>query len=155
MEIQVFILALLAASSCAKFLPETKHVCSFSGMCGDGYCCKFSSGCYCSHYQCRELCSHGDLITGNPTNLAPVQEDTVHKTVSATNKGNNNNFDDDVRQAKSYLDDDMNKKLYMIASPGGANVVPLAQASIPQVVQIPASQPQESKSSVSESSIIY
>ena len=33
-------------------------------MCGDGYCCKYAKGCFCSHYECYELCSHGDLIFG-------------------------------------------------------------------------------------------
>ena len=36
--------------------------CAYSNVCGDGYCCKYSSGCVCSAESCREQCAHGDLM---------------------------------------------------------------------------------------------
>lgn len=48
------------------FGSETKQSCTGDNVCGDGYCCKYSSACYCSHLACREGCMHGDQISSGP-----------------------------------------------------------------------------------------
>lgn len=51
-------------------------ICAMSRNCGDGYCCKYNKGCFCSHYECYELCSHGDLLWGKD-NLNKLQNGAV------------------------------------------------------------------------------
>ena len=46
--------------------------CAFGNVCGDGYCCKYSSGCECSHVVCHEMCFHGDSM---PNEIVPIVKD--------------------------------------------------------------------------------
>ena len=45
------------------------QACSGGNVCGDGYCCKYSSGCECSHVVCHEMCFHGDSM---PNDMHPL-----------------------------------------------------------------------------------
>lgn len=45
---------------------HTGQACADTNFCGDGYCCKFSAACFCSHENCHEHCQHGDIITNPP-----------------------------------------------------------------------------------------
>lgn len=74
----IFLLFGIFLSEAFAFNPLSKPpLCSFSGMCGDGYCCKYASGCGCSHWECLELCNHGDLIPGM-NNIDRPQNGGIH-----------------------------------------------------------------------------
>lgn len=70
---------LLFLISIFLFIQQLKcQSCAYGNVCGDGYCCKYSSGCECSHVVCREMCFHGDSM--------PNEINTVAKSGVYTNR---------------------------------------------------------------------
>lgn len=69
--------------------------CSFSQMCGDGFCCKFTKGCFCSHYECGEFCTRGDMIPGLLRNRdigkKKVEFTESSETISSSENSKNDN----------------------------------------------------------------